>query len=105
VGVREAHHHDAVVSAIRRQCAALGEPLPRDIVEAPKALPPTLRFGASGPAVRKLQELLVAKGASITIDASFGPATRYALAAFQARAHLATDSIAGPATWLALAAP
>lgn len=101
VGIREAHHHDAVVTAIRRQCAALGEPLPRDVADLPTPLP-TLRYGAKGADVRHLQELLRAHGASLTIDGGFGPGTLAALKAEQARDHLVPDGVCGPATWAKL---
>jgi hypothetical protein len=103
VGERIAHHHDAVVAAIRRQAAALAEPLPHDIDTMPSP-PATLRLGAKGPDVRRLQEALVARGASLTIDGGFGYATQSALLAFQTRSGLAHDGVCGPATWHALGA-
>lgn len=101
VGIREAHHHDAVVTAIRRQCATLNEPLPKDIAELPVPLP-TLKYGARGADVRHLQELLRAHGAALTIDGGFGPGTLVALKKEQAAAHLVADGVCGPATWAAL---
>lgn len=103
VGIRESHHHDAVVKAIRRQCVALHEPLPKDIAEIPEPKA-TLRYGMRGADVRRMQELLVAKGARITIDGGFGPGTLAALKSEQSRDHLVNDGVCGPATWAALEA-
>ena len=46
---------------------------------------PTLTIGAKGPAVVRLQEWLTLNGHSVVIDGDFGPATRAALIAFQAK--------------------
>ena len=68
---------------------------------APAATPPggtpTLREGASGPDVVRLQRLL-----GISADGGFGPQTRAAVQAFQQAARLAVDGVVGPATWRAL---
>lgn len=101
IGERIAHHHEAVVKAIRRQAKALAEPLPRDIATMP-APPPTLRFGAKGADVRVLQEALAARGAKLTLDGGFGPGTLAALQQFQRSAKLTPDGVCGPATWRAL---
>ena len=98
VGEREAHHHDAVVKAIRRQCTALGETLPADIPPQAETLP-TLHFGARGADVRHMQELLRTRGWQLTVDGGFGPATEAALMHEQLNAHLAADGVCGPATW------
>jgi hypothetical protein len=95
VGIREAHHHAAVEKAIRRQCAALGEPLPRDIPEIAPQPHTTVRVGMKGPSVREMQELLRAHGIMLTIDGAFGPATLSALRAFQVAAQLDADGICG----------
>ncbi|WP_172329234.1 peptidoglycan-binding protein [Mangrovicoccus sp. HB161399] len=63
---------------------------------------PVLRRGSFGSPVIELQQLLIAQGAAITIDAEFGPATETALKAFQRTAGLDTDGIAGALTWAAL---
>ncbi len=101
VGERISHHHDAVVKAIRRQCSALAEPLPNDIATMPVPHA-TLRLGAKGADVRVLQEALAKRGARITIDGGFGPATLLALQMFQRASGLSPDGIVGPATWRAL---
>lgn len=101
VGERISHHHDAVVKAIRKQCKALGEPLPRDIAELPVP-PATLRYGMKGADVRHLQELLAANGRRLTIDGGFGPGTLAALKSEQIEHGLVPDGVCGPATWAAL---
>ena len=51
-----------------------------------------------GPDVRLLQEKLAAAGLNVATDGVFGPATRNALIAYQARNGLAGDGVAGPTT-------
>lgn len=69
---------------------------------------PILRKGSSGAEVKLLQVLLNAHGCTdtkeqpLTIDGSFGPATRYALATFQSTHELKADCICGPKTWAEL---
>ncbi len=60
---------------------------------------PVLRLLDRGPAVRMLQERLVAFGAEIAVDGAFGQATDAAVRAFQADQGLVVDGIVGPATW------
>ncbi|MCX5166307.1 peptidoglycan-binding protein [Streptomyces sp. NBC_00264] len=63
---------------------------------------PTLRTGAQGSAVTTLQQLLTARGHSLTADGAFGPLTEAAVRAFQAQHSLQADGIVGPKTWNAL---
>lgn len=63
---------------------------------------PVLSVGASGEDVRSVQGLLVARGYPVTVDGSYGPATRAAVAAFQHARGLAPDGTAGQHTWYAL---
>lgn len=66
-------------------------------------VPPTLRQGSKGDAVKGLQNALSARGFSFGhIDGVFGPATKDAVIQFQRAAGLADDGIAGPNTWQAL---
>jgi lysozyme len=65
---------------------------------------PTLKQGAKGHAVKRLQKELAAAGQDIAADGDFGPGTDRALRAFQAAHGLHADGIAGPATWAALGA-
>ncbi|MCU1677476.1 MAG: peptidase family [Frankiales bacterium] len=60
---------------------------------------PTLRSGASGAAVVRLQKLL-----GVHADGEFGPITRRAVIAFQSRHRLAATGVVNTATWNALIA-
>ena len=63
---------------------------------------PILKRGSRGEAVRSLQTLLNAKGASLEVDGSFGPATDKALREFQESRDLDIDGSCGAETWMAL---
>lgn len=63
----------------------------------------TLKQGSTGPDVGMLQQDLNKNGASLIVDASFGPATDSALRAFQAQKGLVVDGEAGPLTMAAFA--
>lgn len=70
---------------------------------------PTLRRGATGAAVKRLQALLNVAGAQLREDGDFGPKTDSALRSFQARHKVRNsvvnghgDGIAGRYTWAAL---
>jgi peptidoglycan hydrolase-like protein with peptidoglycan-binding domain len=64
---------------------------------------PILRTGSTGPGVTTLQYLLRCAGSgTLDADGVFGPATETAVVAFQRRAHLVDDGIAGPQTWTKL---
>ena len=63
---------------------------------------PKLRQGSRGTAVRTLQSQLNARGASIAVDGSFGPATNSAVRALQRAAGIGVDGVVGPKTWNAL---
>ena len=61
---------------------------------------PMLRTGSRGDAVRKLQELLNAKGYTCgNVDGIFGSKTYAAVLAFQKANGLPADGIVGPLTW------
>ena len=61
---------------------------------------PMVSYGSRGDAVRKLQELLNAKGYTCgNVDGIFGSKTKAAVLAFQKANGLAADGIAGPLTW------
>ncbi|WP_313884409.1 GH25 family lysozyme [Streptomyces tropicalis] len=68
----------------------------------PTASWPTVQQGDTGERVKTVQYLLVAHGASLTVDGSFGPATDSAVRSFQSAHSLTVDGIVGPATWQAL---
>lgn len=61
---------------------------------------PMVRYGMTGPAVVKLQELLGLPTSQV--DGVFGPRTLGALQAFQGSRGLAADGVCGPLTWTAL---
>ena len=66
-------------------------------------LPPTLKKGSEGDAVKGLQNALNERASQgVAVDGHFGPATENALKGFQQAASLSVDGIAGPATWQAL---
>lgn len=63
---------------------------------------PILKRGSRGEAVRSLQTLLNAKGAAISVDGSFGPATDKALREFQESRDLEINGSCDAETWTAL---
>lgn len=66
---------------------------------------PTLRRGANGETVKKLQTLLNhAIGAGLDVDGNFGSKTEEAVKEFQRMNGLTVDGIVGPKTWAELAA-
>jgi hypothetical protein len=73
---------------------------------APQAPPanPVLVQGNKGPDVERLQKLLNAKGAKLTVDSDFGPKTTAAVKAFQKESGLVKDGKVGTYTWNALLA-
>lgn len=65
---------------------------------------PTLREGAEGPPVARLQRALKSLGFRVSDDGIFGPRTARAVRAFQTKHALIPDGIVGPKTWAALTA-
>lgn len=63
---------------------------------------PLVKKGSKGEAVRKLQEMLNAKGYKLNVDSDFGPATDAAVRAYQKANHLEVDGEVGPKTWSSL---
>lgn len=69
----------------------------------PNAGQPTISFGATGDAVRRLQRALRrTPDPAIAVDGLFGEATEAAVKEFQSGAGLRLDGIVGPTTWAAL---
>ncbi|MFD8143920.1 N-acetylmuramoyl-L-alanine amidase [Streptomyces sp. NPDC059708] len=66
---------------------------------------PLLHTGDSGERVRALQHLLVRRGAGLTVDGSFGPATEKAVRDFQTLVTATADGYAGNQTWHQLVVP
>jgi peptidoglycan/xylan/chitin deacetylase (PgdA/CDA1 family)/peptidoglycan hydrolase-like protein with peptidoglycan-binding domain len=60
---------------------------------------PVLRQGSTGSAVQQLQQALVNKGYSLSVDGAFGPMTKSAVMSFQRNVGITADGIVGPVTW------
>ena len=56
---------------------------------------PVLRQGNTGEAVKGLQRKLVDAGYSVTVDGSFGPATKTAVRGCQSKVGLVVDGVVG----------
>jgi peptidoglycan hydrolase-like protein with peptidoglycan-binding domain len=65
-------------------------------------VPPTLRRGSKGEAVKGLQNVLRQRGHHVEIDGDFGFTTESTVRQFQQHAGLVEDGIVGPNTWGAL---
>ncbi|HEV8248651.1 MAG TPA: peptidoglycan-binding domain-containing protein [Gaiellaceae bacterium] len=79
------------------------EPTHRANAPAVKAHPQTLKHGAKGFQVKRLQRLLKQRGFDPgAIDSEFGPATEKAVRKAQKSFGLEPDGIVGPMTWHAL---
>lgn len=63
----------------------------------PAPVPATLKRGAKGELVQRLQQKLKIKD-----DGNFGPVTEKAVMRFQSTSGLTVDGVVGPATWKAL---
>jgi peptidoglycan hydrolase-like protein with peptidoglycan-binding domain len=66
---------------------------------------PTLGLGSTGPDVKRVQRIFVARkelGGWEDIDGNFGPKTETAVKQFQTAAGLVADGVVGPLTWAAL---
>lgn len=74
---RIAHHHNAVLASVTRQCAALGEEPPT--IQPLPTIAPALFLGCTGPAVAAWQHVVGAKPE----DGIFGSKTQIATRAWQ----------------------
>jgi N-acetyl-anhydromuramyl-L-alanine amidase AmpD len=75
----------------------------RELPPVTKTDPPILRVGSQGWEVKRLQRLLQQRGfGPKDIDGAFGPDTRAAVLAAQAKYGLDQDGVAGRLTWHAL---
>lgn len=72
---------------------------PRPARKPKVSAPPTLKKGATGPVVRRLQKLLAKHGANVAVDGNFGQRTAASVRAFQKRNGLVADGTVGPKTW------
>ncbi|HUA30418.1 MAG TPA: peptidoglycan-binding protein [Streptosporangiaceae bacterium] len=66
---------------------------------------PTVQVGATGVLVEALQHLLIAHGAHLVADGSFGPDTKSSVEAFQNAGKLTADGIVNGQTWPAIVIP
>jgi Putative peptidoglycan binding domain/D-alanyl-D-alanine carboxypeptidase len=73
------------------------DPLPNPASVTP--LTKTLRLGAQGDDVRRLQERLKELGHNVVVDSDFGPGTLKAVLAVQKQLGLVADGVVGPLTW------
>jgi peptidoglycan hydrolase-like protein with peptidoglycan-binding domain len=92
----------ALVAAIGAVLVGLSLALaPVGAVASPSAQAPcseTLQEGSSGGCVSELQSRLNGLGANLAVDGAFGPATKYAVLAFQGRSSIGFDGVVGPDT-------
>jgi peptidoglycan hydrolase-like protein with peptidoglycan-binding domain len=65
---------------------------------SPQLCSSTLQEGSSGSCVSELQARLNELGANLSVDGAFGPATKYAVLAFQGRSSIGFDGVVGPNT-------
>lgn len=65
-------------------------------------VPPVLAEGAAGALVRTVQGLLCARGYTVTVDGSYGPATAAGVEDLQRASRLGVDGIVGAQTYPAL---
>jgi peptidoglycan hydrolase-like protein with peptidoglycan-binding domain len=84
-----------VLSLVFVLTAVLGQATPA----AALAAWPTVRLNDTGPNVKTVQHLLRQRGATITADGVFGPATESAVKAFQGANSLFQDGVVGASTW------
>lgn len=63
---------------------------------------PLIKRGSKCEAVKKLQQILNAKGYKLSVDGDFGPATEAAVKAYQKANHLEVDGEVGEKTWASL---
>lgn len=103
---RSTHHDPGPAFPVERFLGLVRVHLETDgRVENLKPAPQTLRRGALGWQVKRLQRLLRRHGQlgpPARLDGAFGPVTEAAVRAFQALHGLEPDGIVGPLTWGAL---
>lgn len=76
--------------------------IPPSGMPPPKPIPPILRNGSNGDAVKLAQRELNRAGFELVIDGAFGPDTEADVRTFQKHSGIKSDGIIGPQTWKAL---
>lgn len=106
------HRHHIHISVVAGKAGDDASPWVLDLSVKPvlaakpatKPKNPLLVNGNKGPDVGRLQTMLNAKGARLTIDHDFGDKTEVAVKVFQRANKLTVDGKVGPQTWDALGA-
>lgn len=94
--------HYRIDSVNKSMCPGTGFPWARlfkDLKGGNEVDKPMLVLGSNGSVVDELQSLLNKRGASLTVDGNFGPATKRAVVQFQAANGLTADGVVGTQTW------
>jgi peptidoglycan hydrolase-like protein with peptidoglycan-binding domain len=94
---RSARHN--LIAPVMTLVLLLGAILGSATPAAALAAWPTVRLNDTGPNVKTVQHLLRQRGATITADGVFGPATESAVKAFQGANGLFQDGVVGANTW------
>lgn len=95
-------HTEHIHVSIEHTASAESSRMPWELVEHVPTWP-ELSFGAKSVAVRQLQGLLNAHGASLAVDGRFGSGTRSSVLAFQRKfTPDDVDGVVGPKTYTAL---
>ncbi|MBX3468738.1 MAG: peptidoglycan-binding protein [Planctomycetes bacterium] len=82
--------------------AAADPPADYGLLDGARRAAPSLRRGDTGPAVRALQNALVAAGHPVAVDGVFGGETDRGVRAFQTAQRCSVDGVVGPETVRAL---
>ena len=90
------------VKIIREGAKNAGDDVPADWSRRLLMSLPTLRSGATGKDVRRLQALVNVDGGELRVDGDLGPATVAGVRAVQRRAGLPASGVVDPRTWAAL---
>jgi peptidoglycan hydrolase-like protein with peptidoglycan-binding domain len=77
----------------------VAEAKPKDRPKPAPNFPGYARRGDTGEIVKRVQQRFAERGAGISVDGDFGPATEGTVRGFQGERRLAVDGIVGPATW------
>ena len=109
-GGKNPHNHHVHISVLAGKTGDTMEPWDIDFSvasgkaakPATKPANPVLALGTKGTDVERMQKALIAHGAKLTADSTFGPKTQSALKSFQRARGLVADGVCGPSTWAEL---